>query len=139
MIPVTFARRVLLFVVISIFTLGLGLLALFDGIEMLAVAEHRTVAGPDEGHVELRVAGGIESEVGREVDLRLDDDDVLCSDRLARLAVDLTNAVLEARVAARSGVVAIADFEPRPVRDRNRARVGAARESTRERIGDRRG
>src|SRR5206468_1788577 len=64
---------------------------------------------------------------------------VLCSDHLARLAVDLTNTVLEARVAARSRVVAIADFEPRPVRDRNRARVGAARESTRERIADRRG
>ncbi len=29
-------RRVVLFAVISIFTLGLGLLALFDGIEMLA-------------------------------------------------------------------------------------------------------
>jgi hypothetical protein len=35
---VTFVRRVLLFAVISIFTLGLGLLALFDGIEMLAAA-----------------------------------------------------------------------------------------------------
>ena len=42
MIPVTFARRVLLFVVISIFTLGLGLLALFDGIEMLAEAADYT-------------------------------------------------------------------------------------------------
>jgi len=31
-------RRVVLFAVISIFTLGLGLLALFDGIEMLAEA-----------------------------------------------------------------------------------------------------
>jgi hypothetical protein len=31
-------RRVLLFGVISIFTLGLGLLALFDGIEMLTAA-----------------------------------------------------------------------------------------------------
>ena len=29
-------RRVVLFAVISVFTLGLGLLALFDGIEMLA-------------------------------------------------------------------------------------------------------
>ncbi len=29
-------RRVVLFAVISIFTLGLGLLALFDGIDMLA-------------------------------------------------------------------------------------------------------
>ena len=38
MIPVTFARRVLLFAVISIFTLGLGLLTLFDGIEMLTGA-----------------------------------------------------------------------------------------------------
>jgi len=35
---VTFVRRVLLFAVISIFTLGLGLLALFDGIEMLAAS-----------------------------------------------------------------------------------------------------
>ena len=34
----TFVRRVLLFAVISIFTLGLGLLALFDGIEMLAAS-----------------------------------------------------------------------------------------------------
>ena len=31
-------RRVILFAVISIFTLGLGLLALFDGIEMLAAS-----------------------------------------------------------------------------------------------------
>ena len=31
-------RRVALFAVISIFTLGLGLLALFDGIEMLAAS-----------------------------------------------------------------------------------------------------
>ena len=31
-----FVRRVFLFAVISVFTLGLGLLALFDGIEMLA-------------------------------------------------------------------------------------------------------
>ena len=31
-------RRVILFVVISVFTLGLGLLALFDGIEMLAAS-----------------------------------------------------------------------------------------------------
>jgi hypothetical protein len=35
---VTLLRRVLLFVVISVFTLGLGLLALFDGIEMLAAS-----------------------------------------------------------------------------------------------------
>ena len=34
----SFVRRVLLFAVISIFTLGLGLLALFDGIEMLAAS-----------------------------------------------------------------------------------------------------
>ena len=33
-----FVRRVVLFAVISIFTLGLGLLALFDGIEMLAAS-----------------------------------------------------------------------------------------------------
>jgi hypothetical protein len=33
-----FIRRVIVFVVISIFTLGLGLLALFDGIEMLAAS-----------------------------------------------------------------------------------------------------
>jgi hypothetical protein len=32
---VTFLRRLVVFVVISVFTLGLGLLALFDGIEML--------------------------------------------------------------------------------------------------------
>jgi hypothetical protein len=31
-------RRMILFAVISIFTLGLGLLALFDGIEMLAAS-----------------------------------------------------------------------------------------------------
>jgi hypothetical protein len=35
---VTLLLRVLLFGVISIFTLGLGLLALFDGIEMLAAS-----------------------------------------------------------------------------------------------------
>jgi hypothetical protein len=35
---VTFVRRVVLFAVISVFTLGLGLLALFDGIEMLTEA-----------------------------------------------------------------------------------------------------
>ena len=34
----TFVGRVLLFTVISIFTLGLGLLALFDGIEMLGAS-----------------------------------------------------------------------------------------------------
>lgn len=34
----TLLRRVILFAVISVFTLGLGLLALFDGIEMLAAA-----------------------------------------------------------------------------------------------------
>ncbi|HEX9266862.1 MAG TPA: hypothetical protein VF965_05175 [Candidatus Limnocylindria bacterium] len=34
----TFVRRLLLFAVISVFTLGLGLLALFDGIEMLTEA-----------------------------------------------------------------------------------------------------
>jgi hypothetical protein len=33
---VTLARRLVVFAVISIFTLGLGLLAFFDGIEMLA-------------------------------------------------------------------------------------------------------
>ena len=33
-----FARRLVLFAVISVFTLGLGLLALFDGIEMLAAS-----------------------------------------------------------------------------------------------------
>jgi hypothetical protein len=38
MIAVTLLRRVILFAVISIFTLGLGLLALFDGIEMLAAS-----------------------------------------------------------------------------------------------------
>jgi hypothetical protein len=32
------ARRLVLFAVISVFTLGLGLLALFDGIEMLAAS-----------------------------------------------------------------------------------------------------
>jgi hypothetical protein len=35
-------RRVALFAVISIFTLGLGLLALFDGIEMLAASGNYT-------------------------------------------------------------------------------------------------
>jgi hypothetical protein len=35
---VRFVRRLVLFAVISIFTLGLGLLALFDGIEMLAAS-----------------------------------------------------------------------------------------------------
>jgi hypothetical protein len=39
---VSFVSRVLLFAVISIFTLGLGLLALFDGIEMLASAADYT-------------------------------------------------------------------------------------------------
>ena len=34
----TFVRRAVLFAVISVFTLGLGLLALFDGIEMLAAS-----------------------------------------------------------------------------------------------------
>ena len=34
----TFMRRVIVFAVISIFTLGLGLLALFDGLEMLTEA-----------------------------------------------------------------------------------------------------
>jgi hypothetical protein len=38
MVRVMFVRRVLVFAVISIFTLGLGLLALFDGIEMLAAS-----------------------------------------------------------------------------------------------------
>ena len=33
-----FVRRVVLFAVISVFTLGLGLLALFDGLEMLAAS-----------------------------------------------------------------------------------------------------
>ena len=33
-----FARRVILFAVISVFTLGLGLLALFDGLEMLSAS-----------------------------------------------------------------------------------------------------
>jgi len=37
-----FARRVILFAVISVFTLGLGLLALFDGIEMLATSANYT-------------------------------------------------------------------------------------------------
>jgi hypothetical protein len=39
------ARRVVLFAVISVFTLGLGLLALFDGIEMLA--ESASYSGND--------------------------------------------------------------------------------------------
>ena len=37
-----FVRRVILFAVISVFTLGLGLLALFDGIEMLAASASYT-------------------------------------------------------------------------------------------------
>jgi len=37
-----FARRLVLFAVISVFTLGLGLLALFDGVEMLAEAARYT-------------------------------------------------------------------------------------------------
>ena len=37
-----FARRVILFALISVFTLGLGLLALFDGIEMLATSANYT-------------------------------------------------------------------------------------------------
>ena len=40
----------------------------------LPIAEHRAVACSDERHVELRVAGGIQSEVRREVDLGLYDD-----------------------------------------------------------------
>jgi len=40
---VMFARRLVLFAVISVFTLGLGgLLALFDGVEMLAEAARYT-------------------------------------------------------------------------------------------------
>jgi hypothetical protein len=35
-------RRVVLFAVISVFTLGLGLLALFDGIEMLSASASYT-------------------------------------------------------------------------------------------------
>jgi hypothetical protein len=35
---VPLVRRVIVFIVISVFTLGLGLLALFDGLEMLAQA-----------------------------------------------------------------------------------------------------
>ena len=35
-------RRIVLFAVISIFTLGLGLLALFDGIEMLSASADYT-------------------------------------------------------------------------------------------------
>ncbi len=38
MIGVTFVRRLLLFAVISVFTLALGLLALLDGIGMLAAS-----------------------------------------------------------------------------------------------------
>jgi hypothetical protein len=37
-----FVRRVILFAVISVFTLGLGLLALFDGVEMLAASGRYT-------------------------------------------------------------------------------------------------
>jgi len=37
-----FARRLVVFAVISVFTLGLGLLALFDGVEMLAEAARYT-------------------------------------------------------------------------------------------------
>ncbi len=37
-VDVTILRRVALFAVISVFTLGLGLLALLDGIEMLAAS-----------------------------------------------------------------------------------------------------
>ncbi len=65
-----------------------------------AVAEDGAVAGPDQGHIELRVSGGIEAEVGGEVDLRLDDDDVLRGDRLACRAIDLADAIVEARVGA---------------------------------------
>jgi hypothetical protein len=38
----TILPRVLLFAVISVFTLGLGLLALFDGVEMLASSGNYT-------------------------------------------------------------------------------------------------
>jgi hypothetical protein len=44
---VTVVRRALLFAVVSVFTLGLGLLALFDGIEMLAASSGYT--GNDRG------------------------------------------------------------------------------------------
>src|SRR4029077_14171565 len=59
----------------------------------LAVAEDCPVARPDDGHVELRVPSGIESEVGCEVALRLDDDDVLRGDRLASRATDVADSV----------------------------------------------
>src|SRR5438132_1216970 len=59
----------------------------------LAVAEDGAVAGPDQGHIELRVSGGIDAGVGGEVDLRLDDDDVSCGDRPAGRALDLAHAV----------------------------------------------
>jgi hypothetical protein len=39
---VSIVRRVALFAVISVFTLGLGLLALFDGLEMLAASAAQT-------------------------------------------------------------------------------------------------
>jgi hypothetical protein len=43
----TVVRRVVLFAVVSVFTLGLGLLALFDGIEMLSASAGYT--GNDRG------------------------------------------------------------------------------------------
>ncbi len=38
MVWVRLVRRIVLFIVVSVFTLGLGLLALFDGIEMLSAS-----------------------------------------------------------------------------------------------------
>jgi hypothetical protein len=41
-LSVSVLRRIVLFAVISVFTLGLGLLALFDGIEMLVASAAHT-------------------------------------------------------------------------------------------------
>src|ERR1700716_1733390 len=86
----------------------------------LAVAEDGAISGADQRHVELLIAGRIETERGSEVDLRLDDDDVLRGDRFTGLAVDLAHRVIEARVGARRRIVAVADGESCAVRDRDR-------------------
>ena len=53
-----------------------------------------------------------------------------------RRSIDLTHAIVEARVRARPRVVLVIDAEERAVRDRDRCCGDASRESTGERISD---
>src|SRR6185503_3069696 len=80
------------------------------------VTEHAPLPRAGQDHVELRVAGGIETERIREVDLGLDDHHVLRRDDLAVRGIDLTDAIVEARVALRRFVVLVAHAEERAVR-----------------------